>query len=213
MNNKEKIGIFGGTFDPIHFGHIKIAQKAKEFLKLNKIIFVPSGNPPHKNFFYANKYDRYNMVIEALKNYKGFIVSDYEIKKEESSYTIDTINHFISLYKNAKLYFISGADVLFDIENWKSPDEIFKKCELVTLSRPSYNNIENKSDALTKKYGGVINIIKIDEINISSTEIREKIKNGKDIKGLVPNEVINYIEKNKLYRWGKYGFKYIRTKA
>ena len=191
----------GGTFNPIHLAHIYIAYEAKEQLKLDKVIFLPAGNPPHKKQDKTiDAIHRFNMVKEAIKTYDKFIIDDYEIKKNGYSYTFETLMH----YKNndVEIFFISGADSLMDLEKWKNPDIVLANCTFVTFNRGQYTNEEliKQKSYLEEKYGAKIILLNIMNMDISSTIIRERIKENKRVDFFLPKEVLEYIEKNNLYR-------------
>lgn len=202
-NNLKKIGIMGGTFDPIHLGHLAIAEEVREEMNLDKIIFIPTGIPPHKNNEYiTSAKHRYAMTLLATIDNPRFETSMLEINRPGKSYTIDTVNQLSNYYKNdVDLYFIIGADSVFHILKWKKSDELLTKCKFVAISRPGYDNekLKREIDNLYKTYGTSIKVISTMYLNISSTMIRERLKNGKSIKYLVPNAVEDYIRKNKLY--------------
>ncbi|MFI3209704.1 MAG: nicotinate-nucleotide adenylyltransferase [Peptostreptococcaceae bacterium] len=196
------VGIMGGTFNPIHLGHLIISQHIKDALNLDKIIFIPAGNPPHKNIKNIDAKKRYEMVLLSTWNNKDFFVLDFEIKKESYSYTFETLNYLKDTYKNVNLNFLCGADSILDIENWHEFEEIFNMANLVVSTRNSVasNDLDIKIDFLRKKYGA--NIIKVlpPIIDISSTKLRENLESDKSIRYSVDNEVYKYIKENNLYR-------------
>jgi len=198
----KKIGILGGTFNPIHLAHLYIAYEAKNQLNLDKVIFIPAGNPPHKKdkkIIEASL--RYNMVCEAIKNYEDFEISKYEVEKEGYSYTFETLKQFKA--KDNELYFITGADCLMDIEEWKSPEEIFKLSKFVVFNRAGYNkkNLRIQKDKIEKKFNTTINFLDIIDLEISSSMIRKRIDEGKRVDFFLPKEVLSYIEKNNIYNY------------
>ncbi|MGG7056711.1 nicotinate-nucleotide adenylyltransferase [Clostridium nigeriense] len=198
----KKIGILGGTFNPIHLAHLYIAYEAKSQLNLDKVIFIPAGNPPHKKdkkIIEASL--RYNMVCEAIKNYEDFEISKYEVEKEGYSYTFETLKQFKA--KDNELYFITGADCLMDIEEWKSPEEIFKLSKFVVFNRAGYNkkNLRIQKDKIEKKFNTTINFLDIIDLEISSSMIRKRINEGKRVDFFLPKEVLSYIEKNNIYNY------------
>lgn len=197
----ERWGIIGGTFDPVHFGHIYIAETAKEKLNLKKIIFMPAGSPPHKaNMRITEASLRLEMVRAAIDGKDGFEVSDYEIQKEGKSYTYETLQYYKKQVE--EVYFIAGADCLMDIEKWKNVDEIFKSSKLVVVTRPGFNkySIIEQKKKMEEKYKGKIILLEVEGKEMSSTEVRRDIKEGKDIVEFLPSEVKNIIDKEKLYR-------------
>lgn len=198
----EKIGIIGGTFNPIHLAHLYIAYEAKCQLNLDKVIFMPAGSPPHKkNEDILEAPLRYKMVLEAIKKYEDFEISNYEIEKEGFSYTYETLENFKS--KDNILYFITGADCLINIEKWKNPDRIFKTSKLVVFNRPGYDkeSLKLQKNEIEKKYNTSINFLDIMDLEISSTMIRDRIKEGKKIDFFIPKEVLDFIRKNNIYNY------------
>jgi nicotinate-nucleotide adenylyltransferase len=188
-----RIGIFGGTFNPVHKGHLFLADQAKKHLDLNKIIFVPAYTPPHKppeGIIDADK--RYHMLKLALSGRQHLGVSRYEIDRKSKVYSIDTIRYFKRISsKHAQLFFLVGADALEGLNLWKDLNKIFELCELIVFSRPGFSlkTPENR-----------IRAVCIDALDISSTSVRDAIKNNYSIKGLVSKAVADYIKRNKLYR-------------
>lgn len=200
MNKK---AIFGGTFDPIHNGHLHIAYKALDRLKLDKIIFIPSGNPPHKHKEYiTDKYIRYDMVKSAIEQEEKFEMSDYEVKKKGKSYTYETIEYFIKVCPNVDLYFIIGADCLMDIYKWKNVDDIMEKAKLVVFRRPGYSleSILFQKRRMEEKFKKEIIFLDVPLLDVSSTEIRKKIKIGEEVKNLMPKKTYYIVKNYKLYR-------------
>lgn len=198
----KNIGILGGTLNPIHLGHLIIAQTAKDELKLDKIFFMPSGCPPHKDIdLIADKEHRSNMVKLAIEDNIYFEFSDFELKRNGIIYTADTLRMLTEQYPEVNFFFIMGTDSFFDIEEWKSPEEIFKLCTIVVAGRYEINEkIESNIEYFKNKYGGKIIFINSPLINISSSYIRDSVKNNISIKYLVSNNVEKYILENKLYK-------------
>lgn len=197
----KKIGLLGGTFNPIHIGHLIIAEQCKEQLNLDQIIFIPNGNPPHKNKNIIDKNDRFKMLSLAIEDNKYFDISDIELKKEEPSYTINTI---LELKKdtNNELFFIMGDDSLFSIQKWYKFEKLIEECNFIVFPREKQFDIETYNKFILNELKTTINkfnFISFPTINISSTLIREMIVKKISIKYLVPDKVINYIDSNKLY--------------
>lgn len=198
-----KKGIFGGTFDPIHNGHLNIAYEALYALNLDKIYFMPTGNPPHKNVQGVTSPSlRYEMVKTAIRDEKYFDVCDYEINKENKSYTYETVAYFKKKETETLWYFITGADCLFNLEKWKNIREIFRNCKLVVFERKGYNKKEmlEQKKYIESRYNTDIILIKAPILEISSTDIRKSIKLGKNINFLIPQGVYNTILNLKLYK-------------
>jgi len=203
----ERIGISGGTFDPIHYGHLIIAEETRENLGLDRVIFIPAGKPPHKEAAaVSDASHRYRMVCEAVGTNPFFEVSDIEIKRPGYTYTVDTLNELKSVYgENAKLFFITGADVIRELLIWKECGKVFGMCEFVAALRPGYDkdDMADWMKYLADRFNAVIHVAEAPLIGISSTQIREKVKKGKSIKYLVPESVERYIYENGLYRNGR----------
>lgn len=199
----KRYGIIGGTFDPIHNAHLYIAYEAKEQLGLEEVIFMPAGKQPlktEKKVTPANL--RYEMVKEAIKPFKEFSISDYEIKKEGLSYTYKTLEHFKKKDSDAELFFITGADCLINIDKWKEVSKIFNICTFVVFARGGIDteSLEMHKKRVEEKYGGKIVVLKFKELEISSTDIRERVKSGKKVDFFIPERVNKLIEENNLYR-------------
>jgi len=187
-----RIGIFGGTFNPIHFGHLVLAEQAYEKLNLDKVIFIPSCKPPHKRVKdLASAEDRYNMVSLAIQNNKRFEISDIEIKRKGKSYLVDTLKEIHSKYPKSELFFISGSDVTNQIHKWKSIEEILKLVNFVIAKRPGYR---------LKRFNKNVTTLSVSELDISSSNIRRKIKNHKTVLYIMPIRVFDYIKKKGLYQ-------------
>lgn len=200
---KQRIGISGGTFNPIHLGHLIIAEMARDRFGLDKVLFIPSGMPPHKNLgSVLDAEQRFDMVRRAVAGNSYFEESRIEIDRVGYTYTVDTLKKLRELYgSDAILYYIIGADVLHDLVTWKSFEEVFKICEFIAALRPGNNTQDfyRQMEYLKDTYGAVIHFIETPLIEISSTDIRKRIKEGRSIKYLVPESVEEYIKSNKLY--------------
>ncbi|QUH26759.1 nicotinate-nucleotide adenylyltransferase [Serpentinicella alkaliphila] len=202
MDNKKKYGIMGGTFDPIHMGHLFIAQSALKELMLDKVMFIPTGTPPHKkDKNITSSLDRYIMTTLAVNSNDDFCVSSIEVSKTEPSYTIDTVKELLELKKDVEFYFITGTDSFLSIETWKEYDELFKKITFVVVTRPGFTNqeLDSKIEYFLTKYDAKVIKVLVPSLEISSTDIRERVINGKTIKYLVHEDVEKYINKNQLY--------------
>ncbi len=195
-----KIGILGGTFDPIHNGHIEMAKAAKTALDLSEVLFITGGNPPHKKEKkVTDARIRHEMVEGAIKGLDGFRAIDYEIKKENYSYTAETLKFFKSQNPDDEYFFIVGADSLDYMEDWFSPEKIFRLSRVVAFSRDDFKMCE-KAKKLEEKFGGEIILLKDKILDISSTEIRTLVDMGEDISALVPKTCKDFIEKHGLYK-------------
>lgn len=189
-----RVGIFGGTFDPIHNGHLITAQSVKEIRELEKIIFIPAYISPHKQHAKAsNAKHRLNMLKLAMDEIPFFECSDFEIKQHTISYTIDTLKEFKKYYDEIDL--IIGYDNIFQFHTWKDPDEIFKLANVVVLKRKSSHPID-----YVDKYVESAHFVETRGIEISATDIRNRVHAGLPIYYLVPEKVLEYINENKLYK-------------
>jgi len=189
----KRIGILGGSFNPLHMGHLSIAQAAQEKCKLDKVIFVPTYLPPHRKIKrLASAKDRYEMVRLGVKNNSLFEISDFEIKRKGKSFTIDTVIHFEESFpKGTKLFFIVGADNFSELHTWKNIDEILKIVSFIVVNRPGF-----KIPKKNFKY----HVVTMPGMEICASYIRRVITQGQSIKYLVPEAVFRYIKKNRLYK-------------
>lgn len=192
-----KIGLFGGTFDPIHIAHLIIPQYVLEELGLEKVIFIPSGVPPHKDV-HLDAPRRLEMVCQAIADNERFECSDLEIKRKGITYSVDTIAALRDQLKILRedLYWIIGSDNLFTFHKWKAPDKILEMCRLVVFPRRA-DDLSRVSKALREEY---IYLEDAPLIEISSTGVRHFIRNGRSIHYLVPDTVEAFIQSQNLYR-------------
>lgn len=195
-----KLGVMGGTFNPIHYGHLVAAEEALFQFSLDHILFLPSGKPPHKvSLSLASAEDRYQMVRLATCDNERFSVSRYEIDKSEISYTVDTMTQLKSESPNDDFFFITGADAILEILTWKKPDELLEVCTCIAATRPGYPLTKLKSISQRLGAGERVKVMKIPALTISSTDIRRRVKTGRPIKYLVPSDVEKYIHRHRLY--------------
>jgi len=191
-----KIGLIGGTFNPIHIGHLIIASDISAIFSLEKVIFLPSGNPPHKKTQdLVDAAHRLKMVQLAIANDSRFEASDLELKREGKSYTVDTIEGIINIYgEDSKIYFIAGSDSAGELPTWKEPQRILSLAHFVAVTRPGF-----PLSKVPKRYRDKMVAVETVLLKISSTNIRQRVREGKSIKYLVSPKVEGYIEKNNLY--------------
>ena len=188
-----KVGIFGGTFDPIHLGHLITAQSVREIRNLEKIIFIPAFISPHKSEVKTSSAeDRLNMIKLAIGGIPFFDYSDIEIKKGGVSFTVDTLSHLKKYYD--ELEFIIGYDNIFSFHTWKDPDEIMKLAKIIVLKRKSSHQPQFED-----KYYHQATFVQTRGIEISATDLRERVRKSLPINFLVPINVMEYIYEHKLY--------------
>ena len=217
------IGIFGGTFNPIHIAHLYIAEEVRESMGLDEVVFIPSGMPPHKEVEYrVSAEHRLKMVEIAIASNPRFKVSDIELTLPRPSYSIKTVEHFQEKYgKDAKLFFITGMDSFLDVVNWHASDRLITLCDFVTTFRPGVRH----EDLTKHRYVREIDVVMLGELDlrvrcvgrvemtsgrylwlvasmgmdVSSTDIRKRIKARRSAKYLLPEAVESYIIQNRLY--------------
>lgn len=198
-----KTGIIGGTFNPIHNGHILLALYCKEKLNLDSVIFIPTYTPPHKSDKeLVSEVHRFNMCNIAVESYDDFSVSDIEIKRKGKSYTYETLTSLKEIYPEDTLYFITGADMFLTLEKWKNPEIIFDKAIIAAVPRNSSDSevLNSHYQTILKPMGAKASILDEPVLSVSSTFIRENIENYDLIKSLIDRNVYEYIVKNNLYR-------------
>lgn len=197
-----KLAMLGGTFNPIHNGHIQMALAFAEKLQLNRVLVVPTRIPPHKQVRDSTTAeDRLAMCRIAVEGNPVLEASDIELGREGPSYTVDTLRQLHEYYPEAKLYLITGADMFLTIQDWKNADEIFRLATICAAPREknNFSVLQNHADRLKWKYLQA-ELLDIPLMPISSTEIRRRIQLGKSIEGLVPEGVARYIEQHHLYQ-------------
>ena len=226
LKAQKKIGLIGGTFDPVHNGHLHLAEQAQDFFDLEKVIFIPAFRSPHKLAIQPESgKHRLAMLALALENRPAFSMNKIEIEKQAVSFTIDTLKVLKSEYSDWKLFLILGADAFQAIDTWKQSSQLFDFCNILVGTRPGANftvsdSVKNKlslteqvTNGFSPKFGKESIIFKntqkgsqvvffqIPPINISSKDIRRRISHKEEIKNLLPPSVDHYIIKNQLYRY------------
>ncbi len=199
----KRLGILGGSFNPPHKGHIHIAREAIKGAGLDRVVLIPCGTPPHKDLEkMTSADDRLEMTRICSGETSEFEVLDLEIKDPNPSYTVNTLKKLGDIYPDARLCFIVGGDSLSDMETWYNFKEIFKLAEIIAVSRGSIDgeNLKKTAEYYKEKYGAHITPVDILPIDISSSEIRKRIWEGKDVSEFVTPKVLEYIEKFEIYK-------------
>lgn len=216
--DNKKIGLFGGTFNPIHWGHVKAAESVQRIFSFDRILFIPSYLPPHKESAdVVSAEHRLKMVELALAPFEHFVPSSLEINERGRSYSVVTLNKTKKMFPQTRITFLLGVDAFLEIETWKDHEELLEQCSFVVMSRPGFR-LEEARGILPEKYkqrmvdvsdpsdldiekspSHGIYLLSIQPMDVSSSEVRKRIKTGSSIEGLVPESVKNYIKENRLY--------------
>lgn len=196
----EHLGLMGGTFNPIHYGHLVTAEQALYLFKLKKIIFIPSGQPPHKKEDLLNAEVRYLMTVMATASHPYFSVSRIELDRPGPSYTIDTVKQLKQVYgEKTELFFITGADAVWEILTWREPEKLAQYCQFIAATRPGYSLAKFEQILKTNPQLPQVHFMEIPALAISGTEIRVRIKNKQPCRYLLPDLVYDYIIKEGFY--------------
>ena len=198
---KQAVGIMGGTFDPIHFGHLVAAEEARLRFRLAPVIFIPNGRPPHKKEYDVSPAQRrYEMVVLATASNPAFEVSLIEVDRPGPSYAVDTVEEIKrQIGEDTPLYFITGADAIVEIATWHQPERLAGMCEFIAVMRPGYD-VQRLERALGSDFMARTCVLQIPGVNTSSTEIRRRAGSGESLRYLTPEPVVRYIESRHLYR-------------
>ncbi len=202
-DKKRRIGIMGGTFDPIHTGHLATAEAVRVEYELERVLFIPAANPPHKQHYQVEKtLHRYIMTVMATYSNPHFYVSSIEIERPGLSYAIDTVLELIKQYGvNTEFYFIVGSDTVPELPSWKDIDRLLEVCHFIAANRPgSVYTLDDIIKSFGEQGYNRIHSLPTPELEISSTDIRKKVRQGRSIKYIVPESVENYICKENLYK-------------
>ena len=196
------IGIMGGTFDPVHYGHLVAAEMARYEFKLEKVVFIPTGRPPHKvGREITSPESRFQMVRLATEDNAFFEVSRIEIERVGHSYTVDTLRNLKKCYPESELYFITGSDAFREIFTWKDAEEILKLSHFIGASRPGFDPTDFLQDIQSQypEFYERMHLLEVPALAISSTDIRSRIRTGQSIRYLLPEPVRLFIEEEGLY--------------
>lgn len=215
-----RLGVLGGTFNPVHFGHLRAAEEARERLGLDRVLFVVSGNPPLKSESLAGSEDRHAMVALAVQGNPAFEASDVELRGEGKSYTVDTLKRLRAMLPGSEMFFILGIDAFLDLPNWKEPERLLREASLAVVNRPPHSFSELAASpflvdgaaalaALKKggqgpvrvslEGGGAAFLVSITALEISASAIRSLVREGRSIKYLLPEGIESFIMTHGLY--------------
>lgn len=199
---RKGLGILGGTFDPVHMGHLHMAEAVYERMQLEQIMFIPAYVAPHKvGLDFALAEERFRMTQLAVEPYSQFIVSDIELRRSGVSYTIDTVRELSKIYADRELYFIIGADSVVQLHTWNNIYDLLELATFVAAGRPGYEGVmEQVVATLGAEAAKRIVLLDTPEYDISSTDIRTRIRSGQSLAGLVPSAVEEYIRSHGLYK-------------
>jgi nicotinate-nucleotide adenylyltransferase len=192
------VGIMGGTFNPIHIGHLVTAEEALYAFALREVVFVPAGQPWQKDRDVAAAEERYLMTVIATASNAHFRVSRMEIDRPGPTYTIDTLRRLHEELGDVDLYFITGADAILQILTWKDPEEVLTEARFIAATRPGYD-LDRLEKELPQELEDRVHILEIPALAISSTDVRRRVREGRPVRYLLPEGVARYIEKNGLY--------------
>ncbi len=198
-----RLGVFGGTFDPIHYGHLRLANEALHQFQLDRVLFIPAGRPPHKlGEPVTEPHDRWAMTLLAVATHPQFDISSMEMERQGPSYTVDTLLELREAHGAATdFYFIMGADAVLEMRTWKQPERVLDLCQLILSARPGFDLESLKRVPIR----GLVERAKVMHgplMDVSSTEIRKRILSGQSIRYMTPDPVVEYIRKSGLYGAG-----------
>ncbi len=202
INTYRRLGIMGGTFDPIHFGHLVAAEEARVQYQLEHVVFMPTGRYEHKEARqYVSPEERLTMVVIATASNPYFSVSRLEVDRAGPSYTIDTIRAVSEARgTETELYFITGADAVLDVTSWRDYEKLANFCRFIAVTRPGYDLAHLRAIVSRDDKAPQIDTIEVPALAISSTDLRNRVSEGRPIRYLMPDSVANYIHKSGLYR-------------
>jgi nicotinate-nucleotide adenylyltransferase len=188
-----KVGILGGTFDPIHLGHLRAAENAREGLELDRVVFVPARTPPHRKDALASPLDRFTMAALAVQGHPDFLASDVEIRRDGPSFTVDTVEEWLRQHPGDSVFLVVGSDTFPEMTTWKDCDRLFSLCTVAVALRPGAGEGKAAGRPTARRVEGP-------GLEISSSEVRRRVASGGSIRYLVPDPVADYVGKRGLYR-------------
>jgi nicotinate-nucleotide adenylyltransferase len=193
-----RIGLLGGTFDPIHLGHLRAGELAREALGLDSVLYIPAHVPPHRRGPRSSARDRYAMVCLATAGHACFVPSDLELEREGPSFTIDTLSTLAGEHPGDELVLIVGSDTYPEMAGWRDPKGIFARCQVAVVDRPAGREASPEAGATALPEG--VHRVSGATLAISSTVVRSLAAQGRSLRYLVPDAVADYVEKRRLYR-------------
>ena len=202
MERKYRVGIMGGTFNPVHIAHLILAENAYREFDLDSVMILPNGDPPHKAIEkLSDNHARVEMLRLAVENTPYFCLSEMEMQRKGLSYTSDTLAELNRRHPDTDYYFIMGADSLFQIETWHEPDRIMASCIILAAVRDHHSMEEMEAQAghLRRKFGADIRLMHVPALDLSSSDIRKRVSEGHSIRYMVPEKVESYIKEHHLY--------------
>lgn len=197
-----KLGIFGGTFDPVHYGHLVLADTCRLQLSLDQVRLVPAGTPPHKtDMTITDGHTRADMLKLAVSGYPEFVVDRREIRREGKSFTVNTLTDFRNEFPDAELFFLMGADSLRDIPTWKEPERIAELATVVAVNRPGLPELTQSQvvDWVGEELAEVVKTLTMPGTDVSATDVRQRAHEGTGLRFLVPRAVEAYIDQHRVY--------------
>jgi nicotinate-nucleotide adenylyltransferase len=195
-----RLGLMGGTFDPIHVGHLLVAEVAREAFRLDRVVFVPAGDPPHKGEAVTDAEHRYAMTLLATGPNAGFVVTRRELERAGPSYSLTTIREYREeIGASGELFFITGADTVLEIRTWYRWEEVLQSCRFIAVTRPGFDSAALGA-VLPESLRERVTLVESPGFDLSSTEVRERVRHGEPIRYLVTDTVEVYIRKHELYR-------------
>jgi len=201
MGQSRRVGVIGGTFDPIHIGHLVIAEEARTCLGLGQMVFVPAGRPPHKlDHDVADAEQRWEMVGLAIADNPHFTASRVDIDRAGPCYSVETVRILQEAWgPETRVFFLIGSDSLSELPTWYQPDRLLRQCHVVAVGRPGYPMDLDEVERVLPGAATLIRVLEAPVLDISSTEIRRRVREGRSIRYLVPAAVEQYIHEHGLY--------------
>lgn len=200
-----KTGIMGGSFNPIHMGHLMMSEYIRSELEIDRVFLIPTGKAPHKGPYAVSGQARFRMVDLACRDNPYFFPLDLEVKNPEISYSVDTLTRLSKAYPEDDFYFFLGSDILLDLKGWKKFEDLARLTSFVVAIRPGFErlsmrDVQREMDFLRETYGARINLVETPRFEISSSDLRDRLSKGKSVRYLIPDQIIVYIQEKGYYR-------------